>query len=180
MAEFTDVLLTHDEIKNAVDGVAYRINQDYVGKDVVVVCILKGAFIFCADLVRSLTIPVTIDFIAASSYGAESTSSGNVKILKDVETDVAHKHVILVEDIVDTGLTLKTLKDFFMQRNPESVSICCLLDKRERRTVDVDVEYCCFPIPDDFVVGYGLDYDNRYRNLKDIMILDPSVYEKKG
>ena len=141
-----------------------------------VVCILKGAFIFCADLVRNLDLPCEIDFISASSYGAGTTTSGNVKINKDVEHDVENKHVILVEDIVDSGLTLKTLKEFFLARRPASLKICCLLDKKERRQADIEVDYSCFTIPDAFVVGYGLDYDGRYRNLPDIMVLDESVY----
>ena len=120
--------------------------------------------------------PCEIDFISASSYGAGTTTSGDVKINKDVEHDVENKHVILVEDIVDSGLTLKTLKEFFLARRPASLKICCLLDKKERRQADIEVDYSCFTIPDAFVVGYGLDYDGRYRNRPDIMVLDESVY----
>ena len=176
MSEYKETLLTKDEIDNAVKGIAYRIHKDYQGKEILVVCILKGAFIFCADLVRNLDLPCEIDFISASSYGAGTTTSGNVKINKDVEHDVENKHVILVEDIVDSGLTLKTLKEFFLARRPASLKICCLLDKKERRQADIEVDSSCFTIPDAFVVGYGLDYDGRYRNLPDIMVLDESVY----
>ena len=175
MSEFKGVLLTENELENAVKGIAYRINQDYRGKEVLVVCILKGAFMFCADLVRKLEIPVTLDFISASSYsGATTTTTGNVRIQKDVETDVADRHVILVEDIVDTGLTLKKLVDLFQSRGPASLEICCLLDKKERRQVEVDVKYSCFEIPDEFVVGYGLDYNGKYRQLPEVCVLDHS------
>ncbi|MBE5780484.1 MAG: hypoxanthine phosphoribosyltransferase [Clostridiales bacterium] len=176
MSEYKETLLTKDEIENAVKGVAYRIHKDYEGEELLIVCILKGAFIFCADLVRNLDLPCEIDFISASSYGSSTVSSGNVRIHKDIEYDIAGRHVILVEDIVDSGLTLSRLKSFFLSRNPASLKICCLLDKKERRQTDIEVDYSCFTIPDAFVVGYGLDYDSRYRNLPDIMVLDESVY----
>ncbi len=175
--EFEKVLITREEIKDAVEKLGKRISKDYEGKELLLVCILKGAFVFCSDLVRNITIPVTLDFLSASSYGQTSVSSGNVQIYKDLETDIIGKHVLLVEDIIDTGLTLKVLKGIMTVRNPASVKICTLLDKKDRRKVDITPEYCCFSIPDEFVVGYGLDYSEKYRNLPDIMVLSRSVYE---
>ena len=172
MSEYKETLLTKDEIDNAVKGIAYRIHKDYQGKEILVVCILKGAFIFCADLVRNLDLPCEIDFISASSYGAGTTTSGNVKINKDVEHDVENKHVILVEDIVDSGRTLSYLLEMLKDRGPASLRLCTLLDKPERRVIDVHVDYTGFNIPDEFVVGYGLDYDQRYRNLPYIGVVE--------
>lgn len=175
--EFEKVLISREEIKDAVEKLGKRISKDYEGKELLLVCILKGAFVFCSDLVRSISIPLTLDFLSASSYGQTSVSSGNVQINKDLETDIIGKHVLLVEDIIDTGLTLKVLKGIMSVRNPESIKICTLLDKKDRRKVDISPEYCCFSIPDEFVVGYGLDYGEKYRNLPDIMVLSRSVYE---
>lgn len=172
------ILLTEEEIKAKVLEIGRTISADYEGKDLLMVGILKGAMIFMADLVRSITIPVEFDFMAVSSYGGSSKSSGVVRILKDLEQNIEGRHVLLVEDIVDTGLTLKYLLDNLQTRDPASVKACTLLDKPERRKVEVAVDYNGFTIPDEFVVGYGLDYNEKYRNLKDILVLSPDIYQK--
>jgi hypoxanthine phosphoribosyltransferase len=172
------ILLTEEEIKAKVFEMGQTISTEYEGKDLLMVGILKGAMIFMADLVRSVTIPVEFDFMAVSSYGGSSKSSGVVRILKDLEQNIEGRHVLLVEDIVDTGLTLKYLLDNLQTRDPASVKACTLLDKPERRKVEVAVDYNGFTIPDEFVVGYGLDYNEKYRNLKDILVLSPDIYQK--
>lgn len=172
------ILLTEEEIQARVAELGQAISRDYENKDLLMVGILKGAMIFMADLVRSVTIPVEFDFMAVSSYGSSSRSSGVVRILKDLEQNIKGRHVLLVEDIVDTGLTLKYLLDNLQTRDPASIKACTLLDKPDRRKVKVNVEYNGFTIPDEFVVGYGLDYNEKYRNLKDILVLSPDIYKK--
>lgn len=174
--DLKSVLLTREEIAQKVRQIGREINADYRGEEIIVACVLRGGFVFCADLVRELSMPMTIEFLVASSYGAQSQSSGNVQIKKDFETDIGGKHVLLVEDIVDSGLTLSRLKEMLMVRQPASLKICTLLNKPARRKVELVADYCGFDIPDEFVVGYGLDYAGHYRNLKDICILDESVY----
>ncbi|HHW44002.1 hypoxanthine phosphoribosyltransferase [Desulfofundulus thermobenzoicus] len=173
------VLLTEQEIAARVRQLGEEISRDYAGKEPLVVGILKGAVIFMADLVRCLSIPVRMDFMAVSSYGASSQSSGVVRILKDLEHNIGGMDVLLVEDIVDTGLTLNYLRENLLTRGPASLKICTLLDKPGRRRVNVPVDYNGFIIPDEFVVGYGLDYNGRYRHLRDIMILKREVYTAK-
>lgn len=170
------ILVSEKEIASRVKELAGLISRDYDGKKLLVVGILKGAVIFLADLVRNLTVPVELDFMAVSSYGKASESSGVVRILKDLEHSLEGKDVLIVEDIVDTGLTLKYLKENLETRGPASLKICTLLDKPERRKVNVEVDYNGFTIPDEFVVGYGLDYQERYRNEKEIFILKQEVY----
>lgn len=172
------ILLTEEEITKRVHELGASISRDYEGLDLLMVGILKGAIIFMADLIRAVDIPVEIDFMAVSSYGSSTESSGVVRILKDLEKNIEGRHVLLVEDIVDTGLTLKYLQDNLRTRGPASVKACTLLDKPERRKVEVSVAYNGFTIPDEFVVGYGLDYNEKYRNLKDILVLSPVVYKK--
>ena len=174
----TKVLLSKEQIAAKVVQLGKEISRDFRGKEVIVACVLRGAFVFCADLVRHLDLPLAIEFVEASSYGQSSDTSGNVQIKRDFDVDISGKHVLLVEDIVDTGLTLKRLKDMLLVRQPETLSICALLDKPSRRTVDLKPDYLGFTIPDEFVVGYGLDYAGRYRNLPDLCILDKSVYAK--
>ena len=174
--DLKSVLLTREEIAQKVRQIGREINADYRGEEIIVACVLRGGFVFCADLVRELSMPMTIEFLVASSYGAQSQSSGNVQIKKDFETDISGKHVLLVEDIVDSGLTLSRLKEMLMVRQPASLKICTLLNNPARRKVELVADYCGFDIPDEFVVGYGLDYAGHYRNLKDICILDESVY----
>lgn len=161
--------LTVEQIQNKNRELAERISADYRGKNLLAVGILKGAFVFFSDLVRLIRVPLTIDFIIASSY-LKSESSGEIKIHYDIREDLADKDVLLIEDIVDTGVTLNYLRERILNAEPRSVRICTFLDKRERRQVDVPIDYIGFEIPNEFVVGYGLDYDNLYRNLPYISI----------
>lgn len=176
--DFARVLLSREEIAEKIKEVAARITEDYKGESVLFVGILKGSIHFYSDLTREIDLPLTMDFMAISSYGAGTTSSGEVKMLKDLDKTINGKNVIIVEDIVDSGNTLSYLKRLLSSRQPKSIKICTLLDKPSRRKVDLVPDYCCFTIPDEFVVGYGLDYDEIYRNEKDIYVLDPSVYTK--
>jgi len=175
------VLLKRDEIAAKVRELGQRITRDYAGKKPVMVCILKGASVFFTDLIREIDLPLTLDFMAISSYGSATKSSGVVRILKDLDNDILGKDVIVVEDIVDTGITLNYLSRILMQRGARSLRVATLLDKPARRKVEnLRVDYMCFNIPDAFVVGYGLDYDQTYRNLPDIGVLSPKIYEKEG
>lgn len=172
------VLLTEEEIQCRVRQMAGQISADYAGREPLLVGILKGAFIFLADLVRNLTIPVRLDFMAVSSYGSASESTGAVRILKDLDQSIEGVHVLLVEDIVDTGLTLNYLLENLRARGPATLKVCTLLDKPARRLVKVEPDYNGFAIPDEFVVGYGLDYNGNYRHLRDIMVLKREVYAR--
>ena len=165
MGETLEVLLDRHRIEDRVRELAKAISQDYQGQVPLMVGILKGAVIFLSDLARAIDIPVALDFMAVSSYGQSSETSGVVRILKDLDENIEGRDVIIVEDIVDTGLTLRYLYDALKARNPASLRVCVLLDKPSRRLVEVDVHYKGFEIPDAFVVGYGLDYQERYRNL---------------
>ncbi len=172
------VLLTREEIAAKVQELGKQITRDYAGKKPVLVCILKGAAVFFADLIREISLPLTLDFMAISSYGSATKTSGVVRILKDLDNDILGKDVIVVEDIVDSGITLSYLTKILMQRGAKSLRIAALLDKPARRKVqDLTVDYSCFNIPDAFVVGYGLDFNQTYRNLPDIGILSPRIYE---
>lgn len=161
--------LTTERISERVIELADKISNDYTGKEILAIGILKGSFMFFADLIRALKIPVTLDFIVASSY-LKSTSTGEVKIHYDVREDITGKHVLLIDDIIDTGISLNHIRERILARGPESLKICVLLDKKERRLVNVPIDYVGFEIPNQFVVGYGLDYDNKYRNLPYIAI----------
>ncbi len=172
------VLLSEEEIQKRVRELAEQINQDYAGKELVLIGILKGAVVFFSDVMRALDLPVTIDFMAISSYGSATESAGVVRIMKDLDKDIMDKHVIVVEDIVDTGLTLSFLKENLLSRGAASLKICALLDKPDRRKAEIRADYQGFVIPDEFVVGYGLDYAERYRNLPYIGILKPEIYTK--
>ncbi len=169
--ERAKVLITEGEIQARVAELGRQISADYLGKEPVVVGVLKGAFIFVADLARHLTVPVSFDFMAVSSYGAATQSSGEVRIVKDLDESIEGKDVLLVEDIVDTGLTLSYLQRILLSRKPASLKTCTLLDKPDRRKVEVALDYRGFEIPNEFVVGYGLDYDQKYRNLREILVL---------
>ncbi|MTI80161.1 MAG: hypoxanthine phosphoribosyltransferase [Firmicutes bacterium] len=171
------IMLSEEEIKDRVQGLGKQISEEYQGEEILVIGILKGAMIFLADLVRNISIPTYFDFMAVSSYGAGTESSGAVRILKDLDKSIEGRHVIIVEDIVDTGLTLKYLTENLQARNPASLKICTLLDKPERRTVNVNVNYVGFSVPNEFVVGFGLDFNERYRNLPYIAVLKPEIYE---
>lgn len=171
------VLLSEEEIDKRVRELAKEISEDYRGKDLLVVGILKGAVVFLSDLVKRLEFPVKIDFMAVSSYGKSSISTGEVRILKDLDYSVDRKDILIVEDIIDTGLTLNYLKDILSKRGAKSVKVCTLLDKVDRRTVGVDIDYVGFEIPDEFVVGYGLDYNEQYRNYPFVGALKEEIYK---
>ena len=172
MADKIRVLLTEEEVDKRINEVAEQINKDYAGKSVHLICILKGGVFFTCELAKRLNMPVSMDFMSVSSYGAGTVSSGVVRIIKDLDEPLEGKNVLIVEDIIDSGRTLSHLKKLLGQRNPASLKICTLLDKPERRVVDVDVEYVGFQIEDKFVVGYGLDYDQQYRNLPYIGVVE--------
>lgn len=170
------ILFTEEELAARVRELGARITRDYAGKDLVVASVLRGSYIFMADLTRAIELPVTVDFMAVSSYGAGTVSSGQVEIKKDLSDSIEGKDLLIVEDILDSGNTLYYLTDVLDARKPASIRICTLLDKPERRTRPIRADYSGFSIPDAFVVGYGLDYNERYRNLPYIGILKPSVY----
>ncbi|MDK2824743.1 MAG: hypoxanthine phosphoribosyltransferase [Clostridia bacterium] len=170
------ILISEEQIKNKVKELGEQITNDYQDKDLLVICILKGAVIFMADLIREIKIPLNIDTMVVSSYGSSTESSGVVRILKDLDESVENRDILIVEDIVDTGLTLKYLMDNIISRGPKSVKICSFLDKPERRKVNIVPDYKGYSIPDEFVVGYGLDYAEKYRNLPYIAVLNPEVY----
>ena len=175
----TKILVTREEIAAKVDELGKKITADYQGKEPVLICILKGGAVFFTDLMRAIDLPLTIEFMAISSYGSATKTSGVVKVVKDLDNDILNKDVIIVEDIVDSGVTLNYLRGMLDHRGAASIRIVTLLDKPARRRVkDLKVDYSCFNIPDEFVVGYGLDYDQKYRNLPDIGVLSPKVYEK--
>lgn len=173
------VLVTKEEIHKAVAELGKKITEDFKGKDPVFIGILKGAVVFYADLMREIDLPLRTDFMAVSSYGNATKSSGVVRVLKDLDRDITGKDVLIVEDIVDSGVTLSYLKQLLLGRGAASISIVTLLDKPARRRVDLKADYFCFEIPDEFVVGYGLDYDELYRNLPDIGVLSPRIYANK-
>ena len=166
------VLLTSDEIKEIVQGLGAQISRDYAGKNLLMVSVLKGSVVFMADLMRAVTVPAAIDFLAVSSYGKGVKSSGTVKIIKDLDIDLAGFDVLVVEDILDSGVTLSYIMELLAPRNPKSIRLCTFLDKPDRRTAPLTADYVGAVIPDEFVVGYGLDYAERYRNLPYVGILE--------
>lgn len=172
------VLLSEQEIAEKVKQLGAQISRDYADKNPIIVCVLKGSFVFMADLVRAISVPCTVDFMSVSSYGAGTTSSGEVKIVKDFDQSVEGRHLIVVEDILDSGRTLSYLMKTLKARGAASIALCTFLDKPERRVVPVEVTYSGFTVPDAFIVGYGLDYDQQYRNLPYVGVLKPSVYQK--
>ncbi|MHC9532212.1 hypoxanthine phosphoribosyltransferase [Dellaglioa sp. BT-FLS60] len=175
-ADIKKVLYSEQEIKDVTRQLGQQITADYRGKNPLLVCILKGAYLFMADIAKNVSDYAEVDFMNVSSYGDGVVSTGNVKIIKDLDIDVKGRDVIIVEDIVDTGQTLAYLVDLFKGRNVNSVKVCSLLDKPEGRKVDVNVDYAGFEVPNEFVVGYGLDYAEKYRNLPYIGILKPEIY----
>lgn len=166
------------DLEETVARLGKEITEDYRGKTPVMVAVLKGAFIFMADLVRAIDIPCTVDFMVVSSYGKGTTTSGSVKIIKDLDTNIEGKDVIIVEDILDSGVTLSNLIRLLQQRRPASIKICTLFDKPARHKVQINVDYNGLEVPDEFIVGYGLDYAEIYRNYPEIAVLKPSVYEE--
>jgi hypoxanthine phosphoribosyltransferase len=176
--DILEILHTEAEIQLKVKELGKQISLDYAGRNLLVICVLKGAFIFMADLVKAIDIPLELDFMAVSSYGQSTKSSGIVKIIKDLDVTVEGRDVIIVEDIIDSGLTLSYLIDVLERRNALSISVVALFDKPGRRTVDLEPDYKGFSLPDAFVVGYGLDYAQKYRNLPYIGILKEAIYAK--
>lgn len=176
--DIKEVLLSEQEIKEIAKKLGKKISQDYAGKEVLLVSILKGAVVFMADIMREIDLKCEVDFMVVSSYGKGARTSGNVKIIKDVDIPLTGKDVIIVEDILDSGLTLNYIINMLKERNPNSIEICTLLDKPSGRQSDVKAKYIGIQIPDAFVVGYGLDFDEKYRNLPYVGILNPEVYTK--
>lgn len=172
MADKIRVLVSEEDVDKRIKEVGEQISKDYEGEEVHVICVLKGGVFFMCELAKRITIPLSMDFMSVSSYGNEKQSSGVVKIVKDLDEALEGKNVIIVEDIIDSGRTLSYLVEILKKRNPKSVKICTLLDKPERRVTDVKVDYVGFNIPDEFVVGYGLDYAQKYRNLPFIGVVE--------
>ena len=172
------ILLTSDEINARVKEIGAEITRDYQGESVLMVGILRGAVVFFSELVKNVDLDVRFDFMVVSSYGSSSVSSGEVRIIKDISQPIEGKNVLIIEDIIDTGNTLKNLKRLLLTRNPKSLKICSLLDKPSRRKVEMEGDYVGFVVPNEFVVGYGLDYDEKYRNLPEIGVLKEEIYTK--
>ena len=175
--EKLETLISEEDMKKRIKEVAEQINRDYHGEPLVVVGILKGAVLFYSDLVRQLDMDVSFDFMTISSYGSSTESTGEVKIRKDLDTSIVDKNVLIVEDIIDTGLTLTNLREVLMTRKPASLKICCMLDKPSRRKVEIKPDYCCYEIPDKFIIGYGLDYAQQGRQLKDVCYIKPEYID---
>lgn len=171
------ILIEEKDLQAKVAEIGAKVTEDYRGKELLIVCVLKGAVIFVSDLIRKIDLPLDIDFMAISSYGDNTKSSGVVRILKDLNMSIEGKHVLIVEDIIDSGLTLAYLVENLRSRGPASVEICTILDKKERRTTSLDIKYIGFQVPDEFVVGYGLDYAEKYRNLPYIAVLKEEIYQ---
>ena len=178
LQDIKEVLFSEEAINERVKELAAKISEDYKGKELLVVGVLKGSVIFASELIKNITIPCQIDFMAVSSYGDSSETTGVVRILKDLDSEISGKHIIIVEDIVDSGVTLNYLLNYLKSRNASSVEIVSLLTKPSRRKVDIDCKYVGFETPDEFLVGYGLDYAEKYRNLPYVGILKEEVYKK--
>lgn len=177
LGDIEKVLIKEDDLRSKTLELGKQISEDYKGKNLIIISVLKGGFIFAADLIRAIKIPVAVDFMAVSSYGASTRTSGVVEIRKDLDRDIRGMHVLIVEDILDSGLTLNYITKVLENRGAESVKICTILDKPARRKAPVVADYVGFEIPDEFVVGYGLDFAEKYRNLPFVGILKPTIYE---
>jgi hypoxanthine phosphoribosyltransferase len=175
-SDIQEVLYSEEQIQGKIKELGELLSADYEGKNPLVICVLKGAFIFMADLVKQIRVPLEIDFMAVSSYGQSTKSSGVVKIIKDLDVPVEGRHILIVEDIIDSGLTLSYLIDVLERRNAKTISVVALFNKPARRTVELEPDYAGYVLPDEFVVGYGLDYAEKYRNLPFIGILKPEIY----
>ena len=173
-----EILVQPDELKQRVRTLGEQVSAAYADRDLLLVGVLKGALMFIVDLARAIELPVTLDFMAVASYGASTETSGIVRILKDLDSSIEGKHVLVVEDIIDSGLTLTYILETLRNRNPASLRVCSLLNKPDRRRVDVPIDYVCFNIPDEFVVGYGLDFNQIYRNLPFVGVLKPETYSR--
>ena len=171
------ILITKEEVAKRIKELGKSISEDYGDKDILCIGILKGSVVFLADLIREIENNVSIDFMTVSSYGNSTETSGNITIKKDLDTDISGKHVLIVEDIIDSGITLSRLKELLLKRNPASLKICTLLNKPERRLADIDVDYIGFDIPNEFIIGFGLDYSEKYRELPFVGVLKREVYE---
>ena len=178
MAETIRELVSEEEVEKRVCELGRQISEDYAGRQVHLICVLKGGVFFMCELAKRITVPVSMDFMSVSSYGDGTASSGVVKIAKDLDESLEGKDVLIVEDILDTGVTLSHLVPMLQMRNPNSVKICAILSKPSRRQADIEPDYKGFDVPDEFVVGYGLDYDEKYRNLPYVGVLKPQVYNK--
>ena len=174
--DIQEVLYSEETIAAMVKRVGAEISRDYADKNLLLVSVLKGSVVFMADLMRAIEVPARIDFMSVSSYGSGTKTSGVVKIIKDLDINLKGYDIVIVEDILDTGITLSKLVPVLKMRNPESVKICTILSKPSRRKADIEPDYCGFEVPDEFVVGYGLDYDEKYRNLPYVGVLKPEVY----
>jgi hypoxanthine phosphoribosyltransferase len=172
------ILIDEDTLQAKVKELGAKITEDYMGKDLLIVCVLKGAVIFVSDLMKRIDLPLEVDFMAISSYGADTKTSGVVRILKDLNAGIEGRHILIVEDIIDSGLTLSYLVENLKARGPKSVEICTILDKPDRRVAKIDIKYTGFQVPDEFVVGYGLDYAEKYRNLPYVAALKEEIYSK--
>jgi len=172
------VLFSAAKIKAGVQKLGARISEDYAGKEILCVGLLTGAYTFVSDILRELTVPNMVDFMVLSSYGCGTTSQGSVKVKKDMSIDPRGKHVVIIEDLIDTGGTLKWVRKHLAGKDAASVKICCLFDKKARRTADVEVDYVGYECPDEFIVGYGMDFANHYRSLPFVGVLKPEAYEK--
>lgn len=172
MRENVRILISEADVDKKIEEMGKQISRDYEGKTVHLVCVLKGGAFFMCELAKRITVPVSMDFMAVSSYGSGTESSGNIKMIKDLDESIEGRDVVVVEDIIDSGRTLDKLLELLGTRKPNSIKVCTLLDKPDRRVVDVKVDYTCFNIPDEFVVGYGLDYDQKYRNLPYIGVVE--------
>lgn len=172
MSETIRVLIEEEKLNKRIAELGAQISRDYAGQEVTLICILKGSVFFTCELAKRITIPVALDFMSVSSYGSSTVSSGKIEVKKDLDESIENKNIIIIEDIIDTGRTLKYLLEDLRKRNPKSLKLCTMLDKPDRRVVEVATDYTGFEIPDEFVVGYGLDYDQKYRNLPYIGILD--------
>ena len=172
MKEKVRIFLPEQKVNARIEEIAQKISSDYAGQEVHLICILKGSVFFTCELAKRITVPVALDFMSVSSYGSSTVSSGKIEVKKDLDESIENKNIIIIEDIIDTGRTLKYLLEDLRKRNPKSLKLCTMLDKPDRRVVEVATDYTGFEIPDEFVVGYGLDYDQKYRNLPYIGILD--------
>jgi len=175
--DIKEVLYTEEQIREKIKEMGKQISEDYKGKDLILIGVLKGSVLFMSDLLKEITIPCNMDFMAVSSYGASTTSSGVVRILKDLDFEIEGKEVLIAEDIIDTGITLRYLMEYLKGRKPKSLEVACLLNKPERRKVEIDAKYLGFDVPDHFLVGYGLDYAEKYRNLPFVGILKEEIYK---
>jgi len=176
--DIKEILIEEDILQAKIKELGAKITEDYKGKDLLLICVLKGAVVFVSDLMKRIDLPLEIDFMAVSSYGSDTKSSGVVRILKDLNKGIEGKNILIVEDIIDSGLTLSYLIENLKARGPESVEICTILDKPDRRKANINIKYTGFHVPDEFVVGYGLDYAEKYRNLPYVAILKEEVYLK--